>query len=58
MILQKLHQKIIVWSLQNYILYNDTTQISQYKKWLPIIVCVIVLTRLERITTWLIILYA
>jgi hypothetical protein len=27
MILQKLHRKTIMWSLQNYILYIDTTQL-------------------------------
>jgi hypothetical protein len=39
-----------VWSLKNYILYIDITQLSQYRKWLLIIICVFVLTRVKRIT--------
>jgi hypothetical protein len=33
LILQKLHGKKIVWSLQNYILYIDSAKLCQYKKW-------------------------
>jgi hypothetical protein len=42
LILQKLHGKTIVWSLQNYILYIDKAKLCQYKKWLLLIVCVLI----------------
>jgi hypothetical protein len=38
-----------VWSLQNYILHIDTPQLSWYKKWLLVIVCIFVLTRVEKV---------
>ncbi len=49
MILQKLNAKIVVWSLKNYKLYINITQLSHYRKWLLIIVCVSILTRVERV---------
>jgi hypothetical protein len=51
LILQKLHGKIILWSLQNYILYIDSAKLCQYKKWLPVIICVLIITRMDKITT-------
>ncbi len=51
MILQKLHGKTIVWSLQNYILEVDSAKLSQYRKWLSIIVCVLILTKVDRVVT-------
>jgi hypothetical protein len=44
LILQKLYGKTIVWSLQNYILYIDSAKLCQYRKLLPIIFCVFILT--------------
>jgi hypothetical protein len=38
-----------VWSLKNYKLYINITQLSHYRKWLLIIVCVSILTRVERV---------
>jgi hypothetical protein len=38
-----------VWSLKNYKLYINITQLSYYRKWLLIIVCVSILTRVERV---------
>jgi hypothetical protein len=49
LILQKLNAKIVVWSLKNYKLYINITQLSHYRKWLLIIVCVSILTRVERV---------
>jgi hypothetical protein len=43
LILQKLHGKTILWSLQNYILYIESAKLCQYKKWLLVIVCVLIL---------------
>jgi hypothetical protein len=43
-------EKKTIWSLQNYILYIDNAKLCQYKKWLPIIVCVIILTRVDQVT--------
>ncbi len=51
LILLKLHGKTIVWSIQNYILYIDNAKLCQYKKWLPIIVCVLILTQVDKVTT-------
>jgi hypothetical protein len=52
LILQKLHGKTInVLSLQNYILYINSANLCQYKKWLPIIVCVLILTQVDKVTT-------
>jgi len=50
LILQKLHGKTNVWSLQNYILNIDNAKLHQYRKWLPIIVCIFILTRVDKIT--------
>ncbi len=47
---QKLHGKTIVWSLQNYSLYIDSASSCQYKKWQPIIVCVRIFTRMDKVT--------
>ncbi len=38
-----------MWSLKNYKLYINITQLSHYRKWLLIIVCVSILTRVERV---------
>jgi hypothetical protein len=50
LILQKLHEKTIVWSLQNYIIYINSAKLCQYRKWLPLIVCVLILTRMDKVT--------
>jgi hypothetical protein len=51
LILQKLHGKTInVLSLQNYILYIDSANLCQYRIWLPVIVCVLILTWVDKIT--------
>ncbi len=51
LILQNLHRKTIVWSLQNYIIYIDSAKLCQYRKWLPLIVCVFFFTRVDKVTT-------
>jgi hypothetical protein len=51
LILQKLHGKTIVWSLQNYSLYIDSSKLCKYTKWLLVIVCVLILTRVDKVTT-------
>jgi hypothetical protein len=48
-ILQKLHGKTTIWSLQNYILYIDSAKLYQYKKWLLVIICVIILTKVNKV---------
>ncbi len=50
-ILQKIHGKTIVWSLQNYILYIDSAKLCQYRKWLYVMVCVLILTKVDKIIT-------
>ncbi len=50
LILQKLHRKTIVCSLQSYILYIDRTKWCQYRKWLSIIICVLMLTKVDKLT--------
>ncbi len=50
LILQKIHGKKIVWSLQNYILYINGAKLYQYRKWLPIIVYVLILTKVDKLT--------
>jgi hypothetical protein len=49
LILQKLHGKTIVWSLKIYILKVDSAKLSQYRKWLSIIVCVLILTKVDKV---------
>ncbi len=51
LILQKLHGKTIIWSLQNYNLYIDSAKLCQYRKWLPLIICVLILTIVDKVTT-------
>jgi hypothetical protein len=38
LILQKLHGKTTIWSLQNYIIYINSENLCQYRKWLLVIV--------------------
>ncbi len=35
--------------ISNYILHVDIPQLSQYRKWLLVIVCILVLTNVERV---------
>ncbi len=51
LILHKLHKKLIVWSLYNYIIYINSAKLCQYRTWLPLIVCVLILTRMDKVTT-------
>jgi hypothetical protein len=50
LILQKLHGKKNVWSLQICILYIDSAKLYQYRKWLLLIICVFILTRVDKVT--------
>ncbi len=47
--MQKLHGKTTIWSLQNYILYIDSAKLCPYRKWLLVIVCVLILTRVDKL---------
>jgi hypothetical protein len=49
LILQNLHGKTTIWSLQNYFLYINCAKLYQYRKWLLVIVCVLIFTQVDKV---------
>jgi hypothetical protein len=38
-----------MWAPQNYILHIHIPQLFQYRKWFLVLICMLVLTRVERV---------
>ncbi len=41
-----------VWCIQLQTLIIDTTQLTKYQRWLPIIVCLLMLISIEKVATY------
>jgi hypothetical protein len=51
LILKKLHRGTKVWHIQHRTLTIDALELTNYKRWLPIMVCLLALILIKKITT-------
>ncbi len=49
MIIKKIHSGIEVWCIQHISLIIDVTELTKYRKWLPIIICIITLIPMKKV---------
>jgi hypothetical protein len=51
LIIEKLHGNMKTWCIEHKLLIIDAFELTKYRRWLPILVCLLILLRIENVYT-------